>query len=207
MSCAFLIGGCGQAKQDAGEPSHTYTVAVSHASFPVRQAIAKRATLAIAVRNTGKGTLPDVAVTVDSLTYRATKPAGLADPERPTWIVYEGPGPVPQTPIQSEEVTRAGGGQTASTHTWALGRLSPGQTKLFAWRLLPVVSGVKTVHYEIDAGLHGKAKAQFAGGKSAAGSFTVHIAPAPPNRHVDPQTGAVATGPYTASPGPVGAVP
>lgn len=206
-SCALLIAGCGESKQDAGEPSHTYKVAVTDVSFPARQAIARPTTLLIAVRNTSARTMPDVAVTVDSLTYRAIRPANLADPERPTWIVHQGPGPVANPPIESEEVTKAGGGQTASLHTWALGKLPPGQTKVFAWRLLPVVSGIKTVHYTIAAGLHGKAKATLAGGGAATGSFTVHIAPRPPLTHVNPQSGAVATGPYTPSTGPVGAVP
>jgi hypothetical protein len=149
-----------------------------------------------------------VAVTVDSLTYRAKQPPKLADPERPTWIIYTGPGPAAaKPPVESEEVTRAGGGETASTHTWALGRLAPGATKTFAWKLLPVVSGVKTIHYRIAAGLNGRAKAELSGGGAAAGSFTVHIAPAPRAVRVDPETGAILQGPYTASSGPIGAVP
>jgi hypothetical protein len=159
------------------------------------------------VQNTGRKALPDVAVTVDSLTYRATAPAKLADPERPTWIIYDGPGPLVKPAVESEELTKAGGGQTANTHTWALGRLAPGTTKTFSWKLLPVVSGVKTIRYEVAADLDGKAKAQLSGGRSATGTFIVHIAPAPPEVHVNPETGAVVQGPHTAAQGPVGAVP
>jgi hypothetical protein len=205
--CALLLAGCGEAKQDAREPRRTYSVAIARASFPAKQAISKPTTLHIAVRNTGATTIPNVAVTVDALTYRATKPAGLADPTRPTWIVYRGPGPVAQPPVESEEVTAEGGAPTAFVHTWALGRLSPHQTKLFAWRLLPVVSGTKTIRYAVAAGLNGKAKAQLAGGGRPTGSFVVHIAPRPKLTHVNPETGAVAQGPYTVSPGPVGAAP
>lgn len=205
--CALLVAGCGESKQDAKEPSGAYTVAVTNASFPAKQAIAKPTTLRIAVENTGAKALPNVAVTVDSLTYRATKPANLADPERPTWIVYRGPGPATGPPVESEEVTKAGGGETANTHTWALGRLAPHETKTFDWKLLPVVSGLKTIRYEVAAGLHGKAKAKLASGGGANGSFTVHIAPAPPSRHVNPETGAVGQGAYSAASGPVGAVP
>jgi hypothetical protein len=173
----------------------------------VKQALASPTTLKIAVRNSGRKTLPNVAVTVNSLTYRATQPPNLADPQRPTWIIYTGPGPLSKPFVESEEVTHAGGGQTASLHTWALGRLPPGATKVFAWKLLPVVAGEKTIHYAIAADLGGKAKAEFAGGASPTGSFTVHVAPAPPRTHVNPETGAIVRGPYTAAPGPVGAVP
>lgn len=206
--CALALAGCGQSTQDAKEPSRSYTVAVSQASFPAKQAIARPTTLRIAVSNRDAKTLPNVAVTVNSLTYRATEPPHLADPERPTWIIYSGPGPLTKTlPVESEEATRAGGGETANTHTWALGPLAPGQTKLFAWKLLPVVSGTKVIHYEVAAGLNGKARAQLAGGGSASGSLTVHIAPAPPNVHVNPETGAIVEGPYTTAAGPVGVAP
>jgi hypothetical protein len=207
LLCALLVASCGGASQDANEPRNTYTVAVSKASFPSKQAIAKPITLRIAVRNDSSRTLPNVAVTVNSLTYRATKPANLADHERPTWIIYDGPGQAKTPPVESEVVTREGGGRTASLHTWALGRLSPGATKVFAWRLLPVVSGTRVIRYAIAAGLNGKAKARLAGGGLAVGSLTVHIAPAPRTTHVNPETGQIAQGPYTVSPGPVGAVP
>jgi hypothetical protein len=206
-ACVLLLAGCGEAKQDAKEPKATYTVALANTSFPARQAIARPTRLTIAVQNTGRRTLPDVAVTVNSLTYRATQPANLADPERPTWIIYDGPGPLAKPAVESEEITKAGGAQTANTHTWALGRLAPGATKTFSWKLLPVVSGVKTIRYEVAADLNGKAKAQLAGGENAAGTFIVHVAPAPPDIHVNPETGAVTQGAYRAAQGPVGAVP
>lgn len=206
-ACAIAVAGCGGAKQDAKEPKATYTVALTHTSFPAKQAIAKPTHLAITVANTGSKAIPNVAVTVDSLTYRAAEPPKLADPERPTWIVYDGPGPVAKPPVESEEITRAGGAETANTHTWALGRLAPGSSKTFAWKLLPVVSGVKTIHYEVAAGLNGKSKADLSSGGPARGTFVVHVAPAPPDVHVDPETGAIAQGAYKAAAGPVGAVP
>jgi hypothetical protein len=205
--CALLVAGCGEAKQDAREPRRSFSVAIAKASFPARQAISKPTTLTIAVRNAGSATIPNVAVTVSSLSYRATRPANLADPLRPTWIVYRGPGPITKPPVESEEVTAEGGGQTAFVHTWALGRLSPHQTKVFVWRVLPVVSGVKRIRYAVAAGLNGKAKAQLQGGGRPTGSFVVHIAPRPKLTHVNPETGAVAQGPYTVPSGPVGAAP
>ena len=56
---------------------------------------------------------------------RRSEQAGLADPNRPVWIVDDGPR----------------GGETAYTNTWALGRVAPGQTKTFEWRVTPVEAG------------------------------------------------------------------
>lgn len=205
--CGVALAGCGQARQDAYEPARSFQVQVTQASFPAKQAIARPTKMSIEVRNSGSRTIPNIAVTVDSLSYRATKPANLADPRRPTWIIYTGPGPVAHPSPESEELTPPGGGETAFVHTWALGRLPAGATKSFTWKLMPVVSGTKTVHYTVAAGLNGRARAVLTGKRVAAGSFTVHIAPAPPATHVNPLTGEIAAGPYTVSPGPVGAVP
>jgi hypothetical protein len=207
--CAGVAGatlaGCGETKQSAGEPTGSFDVQVAQARFSRKEAISRPATLSIAVRNTGDEPLPNVAVTVDSLSYKSTFP-DLADRERPTWVIHTGPGPVARPPVESEEVNPPGGAQTAFVHTWALGRLAPGATQVFRWKLMPVRSGTHTVHYSIAAGLYG-AKARLADGSKAAGTLTVHVAGKPPRTHVDPQTGEVAAGEYKGAAGPVGAVP
>lgn len=181
---------------------------VTNASFPKRQQIASPTALSIAVQNEGDRALPNVAVSVDSLTYMAKRPAGLADRERPTWVIDQGPGPVNEPPVESEEVSPPGGGETAFVRTWALGRLAPHQTKVFRWKLTPVRAGSHTVHWSVAAGVYGKAKAVSTSGAGAlAGSFTVHVAPEPTETHVNPETGAVAKGPAPTSQGPVGVVP
>ena len=49
----------------------------------------------------------------------------LADPERPVWIVDEGPP----------------GGDSALPNTWALGPLGAGETKTFVWKVTAVEAG------------------------------------------------------------------
>lgn len=206
-ACAGLLAGCGEAKQDASEPSGSYEVQVTHASFSKPEAVAKPAILTIAVRNGGGKALPNIAVTVDSLSYRASTPADLADSERPLWVIDSGPGPIAKPPVETTEVNPPGGAQTAFVHTWALGRLAPHATKVFHWKLTPVRPGTHTVHYEIAAGLYGKAKAVSASGRAVHGTLTVSVAGTPPARHVNAETGAIDEGAYQASPGAVGAVP
>jgi hypothetical protein len=171
---------------------------IVHASFPARQSIARPAQLELQVRNSGKHTVPHVAVTLDSLEYTSHYPE-LADDKRPTWAIERGPGKVPHPLVPTQEVSQLGGDQTAYTNTWALGPLAPGRTQTFLWRLVPVKSGHYTVDYTLNAGLAGKAKARLASGGVPHGRFTVDIAPAPAINHVNPNTGKVAPGEYPTS--------
>ena len=126
------------------------------------------------MRNTGDQAVPNVAVTVSSFAERSEQ-AGLADPERAVWIIDSSPS----------------GGQTAYTNTWALGRLPPGQTRRFVWRVTAVKAGTHTVKWQVAAGLNGKAKANLAGNRAPAGSVTVDVSAKPAQAHVDPKTGKV----------------
>ena len=79
-ACAGLIAsGCGGARQDAHEPSGTFTLQVVKASFPAGQAVARPDQSELVLRNSGTQTAPNVAVTVDSFYYNSTYP-GLAYP-------------------------------------------------------------------------------------------------------------------------------
>ncbi len=173
---ALVVAGCGGGeRQDANEKAATYTVDVTKASFPPKQRLARQQQMRIAVKNTGSKRLPDVAVTVDSFSRRSEQP-GLADPERPIWIVDQGPR----------------GGSTAFTNTWALEGLAPGQTKTFKWKVTPIESGRFKLKYTIAAGLDGKAKARNAQGESpVSGTFPVSISKKPSTARVNPDTGAV----------------
>lgn len=171
---AVALAGCGGAsRQDAGEPGGTFPLEVSEASFPARQGLSEHTEMVIAVRNVGKETAPDVAVTVENpregtgaeaFGERAPQ-AGLADSSRPTWIVDQGPV----------------NGTTAYANTWALGPMFPGETKTFRWKLTAVRPGEHELRYVVAAALNGKAKARGAGGRSLSGLFSVSIArkPAP----------------------------
>lgn len=202
-ACATLAAGCGGGtRQDANEPSGTFAVEVVHASFPLKQAIARPAVLRLRVRNTGASTVPNVAVTVDSFEYVSNYPE-LAANKRPIWAIERGPGTVAKRPVQSAAVAPPGGGQTAYVNTWALGPLAPGRARTFTWYVTPVKAGVYTVHYTVAAGLSGKARAladlRSGGGRIPHGHFTVAIAPKPPATHVNPNTGQVAAGAYRPS--------
>jgi hypothetical protein len=172
---AVTAAGCGGGeRQDADEPSGTFRVDVVRASFPTKQHLAKPERFVIAVRNAGNRTVPNVAVTVSSFAARSEQ-AGLADPERAVWVIDDSPR----------------GGDTAYTNTWALGRLAPGQTRRFVWRVTAVQAGTHTVKWQVAAGLNGKAKAMLAGNRAPAGSVTVDVSSKPAQAHVDPKTGRV----------------
>lgn len=172
---ALAVSGCGggDKRQDADEPRGTWTVSTD-ARFPERQQLAEQVDLRIRVRNTESRRLPNVAVTVDGLSKRSEQP-GLADPNRPVWIVDSGPS----------------GGVTAYTNTWALGEIKPGGEKEFVWRLTPVEAGDHKVTYRVAAGLDGKARAELSGGSRPAGSFDVRVSREPAQSRVDPDTGKV----------------
>jgi hypothetical protein len=172
---ALAVAGCGGGtRQDADEPSGTFRVDVVRASFPTKQHLAKSERFVIAVRNSGHQAIPNVAVTVNSFAERSEQ-AGLADPNRAVWIVDTGPR----------------GGDTAYVNTWALGRLGPGQTRRFVWRVTAVQAGTHTVKWQVAAGLNGKAKATLSGNRAPAGSVTVDVSSKPAQAHVDPKTGRV----------------
>jgi hypothetical protein len=177
LAGALLVGaGCGggSERQDADEPKGTFAVDVVEAEFPESQRLAKQATMRIRVRNDADRAIPNVALTVDGFSRRSDQ-AGLSDPQRPVFIVDDGPR----------------GGVTAYTNTWALGRLAPGKTKTFEWRVTPVRPGSYDISYRVAAGLDGKARAQLDGGGRPEGSFKVTVARKPSQSRVDPDTGEV----------------
>lgn len=206
VALAMLASGCGGTEQDAHEPHGTYQVEVVKASFPTKQAISRDTHLTLVVRNSGTHTIPNVAISLNSLNYTSDYPH-LAANKRPVWIVNSAPGPVPTVRVLSEEVYPAGGSETAYVNTWALGPLAPGASKVFAWHVTPVKAGVHTVYYTVAAGLGGKARAKLANGKPVVGKFVAAVAPRPPRTHVNPVTGEIEEGPHPASSTPVGAVP
>jgi hypothetical protein len=176
VCAALAMGGCGGGgdRQDADEKAGSYQVDVVSAKFPSKQTLAKQDEMAIEVRNAGQQEIPNVAVTVDSFSRRSSQ-AGLADPERPVWIVDSGPR----------------GGTTAYTNTWALGRLGAGESKVFTWKVTAVRPGTHRVKWRVAAGLDGKAKAVLSGGSDPSGEFVVDINDKPAQARVDPKTGKV----------------
>jgi len=176
FAVAIAIAGCGGGeRQDKNEPSGSYKVDVVSATFPAKQRLAKQEEMVVEVRNADTKTIPNVAVTVDPGFTRRSERQDLADPNRPVWIVDDGPV----------------GGITAYTNTWALGPLKPGKSARFVWKVTAVQPGTHEVHYRVAAGLNGKAKAQGPNGNAPEGSFTVNVTGKPAQATVDPETGAV----------------
>jgi hypothetical protein len=198
-SAAALAAGCGAARQDAHEPKGKFTVKVLAAHFPPKQSISKPAVFEVRVQNTSSRSVPNVAVTLDSFLDTSDYPR-LAVTKRPVWVIEEGPGAQPAVPVESQEVSPPGGGQTAYVSTWAIGSLAPESVQTFEWHVIPVKAGKYTVHYTIAAGLAGKAKAVSEAGEAVTGALSAEIAPAPPLRHVNPATGRVEEGPYPKKP-------
>lgn len=200
-ACSALVAtGCGGgSEQNHGEVKRSYKMRISSASFPAKQSVSKPSELRVKVLNEQSRTVPNVAVTVDAFSYVEKYPE-LAANKRPIWVVEQGPGVSPALPVQSQAVSPPGGGQTAYINTWALGPLKANQVKTFIWKVVPVKSGAHSVHLTVSAGLAGNAKATLARGGAVRQSFSAQIAPAPPGRHVNPETGRVEPGTFSASP-------
>jgi hypothetical protein len=165
------------------------------AHFPLVQTIARPTRMTLVVRNIGAHTIPNLAVTVDSFEYTSHFPA-LASNKRPVWIVERGPGTIAFPPVESQEVSPPGGGQTAYLNTWAFGPLAPGRTRALSWEVVPVKPGLWTVHYRVAPGLAGKSKARLPLSRLVNGTFVVHVSAAPPVTRVNPNTGQVEIGRY-----------
>lgn len=177
---AGVAAGCGGGeRQDADEPKGTFKVEVVNASFPAQQRLAGQSEMVVEVRNADTRRIPNLAVTLQPGFSVRSNRTDLADPNRPVWIVDDGPV----------------GGTTAYTNTWALGALEPGETKKFVWKVTPVRTGSHEIRWRIAAGLDGKAKAEAAAGGTPEGLFAVTIDGEPAQATVDPETGAVLKGP------------
>jgi hypothetical protein len=187
VALAASVAACGGGSSDANEKAGTYQVKVVNAQFPTAQRLGQTSLLQIGVRNTGKKTVPAVAVTVSiagkegqtsSLPFGIHDPQPeLAQPDRPVWVLAED---FPKL-AGSEE---PGGATTSGHKTFDLGSLKPGATVEGVWKLSAVKAGHYTVLYGVDAGLNGTAKAKTASGVEPGGSFVVRISQRPPETEV-----------------------
>jgi len=203
---ALAAAGCGGAAHHptsaaiastAGGPS--FPVSVPIASFAVKQSLAAKERLVIAVRNTGHRALPNVAVTicnttcsdrarrghgttVQAFSYAIANAPNLANASRPIWIVQQAPGPCGY----SCRNLGPGAAVTAYSNTWALGRLAPGHTARFVWTVTPVKAGRFVVAWEVAAALSGHNRAVLTSGRPARGKLAVHVSTKPPQYVVQP---------------------
>jgi hypothetical protein len=188
----IAVAGCGDERQDAGEPEGEFAVEVVEASFPKQQKLAKRSSLVLRVRNAGERTIPNVAVTVDGFTYPKEDP-DLADPERPQFVINGLPVQIGGFPEAKEAAPT--GCDTAYVNTWACGPLRAGRERSFRWSVTAVKAGPFAVKWRVAAGLHGKAKAVSAGGGAApSGSFSGSVSDEAPDTRVADDGKTVVTG-------------
>jgi len=187
LAVAAMLGGCGSSSSADDEPTGTFHVKVTEASFPTAQKLGQTSLLKLAVRNTGKRPVPALTVSftiagkegVDSsLPFGVRDPQpDLAQPERPVWVLA-------QTYPRLHGSSKPGGASTSSPKTFAFGELKPGKTTTAVWKLSAVRSGKYTLLYSVDAGLSGKAKAKTDNGVRPGGSFATEISERLPETEV-----------------------
>ena len=193
VAMLVLVGGvaaCGGGqRQDVNEPSGKFPVKVTKASFPNRQRISKRTDLVLAIKNAGKDSLPNLAVTIytgetkadGSFNIRLDQP-NLANPSQPVWILENKYPKLLGGGVTLANLKKAptAGADAAQTDTFQFGRVQPGESMQIDWRVTPAMAGTYTVHYEVAAGLQGKARAVTPGGGPVRGEFVVTITSKPP---------------------------
>lgn len=188
MAVAALLAACGgdSSSSDANQPTGTYDVRVTEASFPTEQRLGQTSLMELAVRNTGERALPTLTVTVSiagklgqasSLPFGISDPqTGLAQPDRPVWVLAQG---YPRLGGSADP----GGASSSNRKTFSLGTLKPDATTKAVWKLSAVKAGRFTVLYDINAGLTGNAKTE-TNGVPAGGSFVTEITSALPDTEV-----------------------
>jgi hypothetical protein len=197
-ACALAgigLAACGgdEERQDENEPAGEFPVEVSTAKFPARQRLAETNDLVLEVENAGQETIPDLAITIYTGDVKADGPfnirseqEGLADPNRPVWILEDDYPKLLEDGIDLADLDRepTAGAETAATDTYAFGPLAPNESVTAVWRVTAVEGGTYTVHYEVAGGLDGRAKAVTADGSPVEGEFVATISTKPPNTRV-----------------------
>lgn len=193
LACLPAVAGCGGGeRQDADEPEGEFPVEVVDASFPSGQKLAKSSRLEITLRNAGRSTIPNIAVTVDGFDYRKTDET-VADPKRPVFVINGVSRDIGGFPEAKEAAPM--GCDTAYVNTWACGPLRPGRQKTFRWSVTAVKAGPYEIAWRAAAGLDGKARAVSAGdGEAPRGSFSGSISDEPPQTRVADDGRTVVTG-------------
>jgi hypothetical protein len=183
-ACLLLAAaGCGGGeRQDENEPEGNFAVEVVDAKFPQDQKLAKSSDLVVTVRNAGRETIPNIAMTVKGFDRRATEP-DVADPKRPVFALNGVQVEIAGFPEAKDASPR--GCDTAYVNTWACGPLKPNEQKTFRWSVTAVHAGDFKVDWRVAAGLDGKAKAVAPGGGPAPrGSFSGTISDEAPDVRV-----------------------
>ncbi|HSI81610.1 MAG TPA: hypothetical protein VK919_13265 [Solirubrobacterales bacterium] len=201
LAATAVLAACGgEGRQDADEVAGEFPVEVTEARFPARQRLAERGDLRLAIENVGDQEVPDLAVTIWTGDEKASgsfnvdiDQQGVSDPSRPVWILEHGYPKLLEPGVRPADLDDepTAGAAAAQTDTFSFGAVPPGGSLEIVWRLTPVMAGTFTVHYEVAAGLQGKARAVTADGSPVEGEFVVTISDEPPRARVDAQGRAV----------------
>jgi hypothetical protein len=184
-------------RQDADEASGDFPVEVTRARFPTEQRLALTSDLVLGVKNVGDEALPQLAFTIEtddgdadgSFQTQIDDPAA-SNPSRPVWILEN---KYPRD-IDAPVPKGVSGGLRAQTNTFGFGPLDPGDEKTIAWRLTAVEAGTYTLHYRVEAGLDGEARAVTRDGGEVKGEFVVTIDDKAPKAKVNGQGQVVTEG-------------
>lgn len=177
--CALLMAGCGgdgeAEPQFANEAAGAFPVEVIESEFKRAQTVAETYDLTLAVRNSGDETIPAINTTINlpglgstlAFAYR-DRQEGLAQPQRPVWVLEEG------YPKLAGTVGR-GGAATANRRTFNFGELDPGDTANMVWRVTALKPGSYRLGWRVSAGLGTGTTAELPDGTQPRGVLPVRI--------------------------------
>ena len=183
LVCLIAAVGCGGGeRQDEDEPEGNFAVDVVASEFPKQKKLAQSSDLMITVRNSADDSVPNVAITLKGLDYRATQP-DVANADRPQFAINGVPREIGGFPEAKDASPR--GCDTAYVNTWACGPLKPKEQRTFRWSVTAVQAGDFKINWRVAAGLDGRAKAVAAGGgPPPRGQFSGTISDAAPDVRV-----------------------
>jgi len=195
LALASAFSACSSSqRQDVTEPAGDFPVQITSSKFPTRQSIAETSDLDLSIKNVGDKVIPNLVVTIytgeqkaeGAFNIRLNQP-GLANPSRPVWILENEYPKVLTAGIKRSQLDKAPGYgvEAGRQNNFQFGTLQPGETREIVWRVTPVKGGTYTVHYQVAAGLEGKAKAVTKDGGPVKGQFVVTISTKPPSTCVN----------------------
>lgn len=170
---------------------------MTRARFPTEQRLALTSDLVLGVENVGDEALPELAFTIEtddgdadgSFQTQIGNPSASI-PSRPVWILdNKYPRAIDQPPPRGNS-----GGLRAQTNTFGFGPLDAGDERTVVWRLTAVKPGTYTLHYRVEAGLDGQARAVTADGGEVQGEFVVTVDEKAPKAKVNDEGQVVTEG-------------
>ena len=179
-------------RQDADEPAGDFPVEVTSAKFPTDQRLAQTSDLELEIENAGDEDVPDLAVTIftgdqpssGSFSVRSDQP-GLADPNRPVWILENGFPKLVTPQVKDLDDGSAGGRRGGADEHLLLRRGAAGREQ--GHRLARDAGPGRHLHRPLRA--RGRAERQGQGGHQdggpVEGEFVVTITDKPPQARVN----------------------